>query len=199
MSQFSFLNEIYNATSMEGELTKGPMPRWQKKLEDNSRSILSVSYSGDNKAPSKTPGKNSEKKTGKTPAKTPNGGDRFIPNRGTTNFDLGHYLVKQEQENDDAAKNNFENKNTKEEKQQLISDALQIGDPTNARILSYKNKAPAAPDSHQNPLKVVYSMRTPTSHKSGNRYIPSTPERILDAPDIINDYCKIMREKCKFL
>lgn len=31
--------------------------------------------------------------TGRTPAKTPNGGDRFIPSRSTTNFDLSHYKV----------------------------------------------------------------------------------------------------------
>jgi len=32
--------------------------------------------------------------TGRTPAKTPNGGDRFIPSRATTNFELSHYKVK---------------------------------------------------------------------------------------------------------
>ena len=91
---------------MEGEITKGPLPRWQKKLEaaaagqlNTSRSILSVSYnSGNDKIATKTPGKNGENKTSRTPAKTPSaagagGGDRFIPNRGTSNFDLGHYLV----------------------------------------------------------------------------------------------------------
>lgn len=58
------------------------------------------------------------------------------------------------------------------------------------RILCYQNKAPAAPESHTNPLKVVYSLKTPISTKSGSRYIPTTSERILDAPDFINDYCK---------
>lgn len=29
-----------------------------------------------------------------TPAKTPNGGDRFIPSRSTTNFELSHYKVR---------------------------------------------------------------------------------------------------------
>lgn len=41
---------------------------------------------------------------------------------------------------------------------------------------------------HSNPLRVVYSVKTPISGKSGTRYIPTTPERILDAPDFINDY-----------
>ena len=61
-------------------------------------------------------------------------------------------------------------------------------DISKKRILAYQTKAPAAPDSHLNPLRVVYSVKTPMSQKSGSRYIPTNPERILDAPDIINDY-----------
>lgn len=61
-------------------------------------------------------------------------------------------------------------------------------DISKKRILAYQTKAPAAPDSHMNPLRVVYSAKTPMSTKGGSRYIPTNPERILDAPDIINDY-----------
>lgn len=61
-------------------------------------------------------------------------------------------------------------------------------DISKKRILTYQTKAPAAPDSHMNPLRVVYSVKTPSSSKSGSRYIPTAAERILDAPDIINDY-----------
>jgi hypothetical protein len=31
--------------------------------------------------------------SGKKGSKTPNGGDRFIPDRSSTNFELGHYMV----------------------------------------------------------------------------------------------------------
>lgn len=61
-------------------------------------------------------------------------------------------------------------------------------DISKKRILAYQTKAPAAPDSHMNPLRVVYSVKTPMSTKSGSRFIPQNPDRILDAPDIINDY-----------
>ncbi|KAM7353472.1 cell division cycle 20 protein fzy [Cochliomyia hominivorax] len=213
MSQFNFFNEINSALTMDGEITRGPAPRWQKKLEASTaslngsvnatRSVLSVSYntsfSGVN-PPTKTPGKNAEGKSKKTPtpnkgSKTPGGGDRFIPNRGTTNFELGHYLIKQEQEkseNDEENDSNSNNSNkmtpAKAERQKLISDSMQVADAKTTRILSYQNKAPAAPESHINPLKVVYSIKTPISTKSGSRYIPTTSDRILDAPDIINDY-----------
>lgn len=61
------------------------------------------------------------------------------------------------------------------------------------RILSYQNKAPAPPEGYMNPLRVMYSQtKTPSSIKSSSRYIPQSPERILDAPDIVDDYCKFV-------
>lgn len=78
------------------------------------------------------------------------------------------------------------------DRQKLISEAMQVGDVNQRRIFSFQDKAPPAPESHQNPLRVVYSIKTPMSSKSGSRYIPSSPERILDAPEIHNDYCKKM-------
>lgn len=90
----------------------------------------------------------------------------------------------------DEANINTENNNRRNdvERQKLISEAMQLGDVNSRRIFSFQDKAPAAPESHQNPLRVVYSIKTPMSTKSGTRYIPTSPERILDAPDIINDY-----------
>jgi len=106
MSQFNFVSDLQNALIMDGE-TRGPAPRWKKKLEaslngsvNTTRSVLSVSYNtsfSGVQAPTKTPGKSSEGKTKKsntTPSKTPGGGDRFIPNRAATNFELAHFLVR---------------------------------------------------------------------------------------------------------
>lgn len=74
------------------------------------------------------------------------------------------------------------------EKVRALSEAINGMDISNKRILSYREKAPAPPETHLNPLRVVYSVKTPMSTKSGSRYIPTNPERILDAPDIVNDY-----------
>jgi len=108
---------------------------------------------------------------------------------------------KSDEENDPQTttsnSNNINNTNIqasarKGEHQNLISEVAQVGDSVKSgRILCYQNKAPAAPESHTNPLKVVYSLKTPISTKSGSRYISTTSERILDAPDFINDYCKL--------
>lgn len=85
MSQFNYLNDINSFLTMEGEITRGPAPRWQKKMETStaslnastSRSKLSTSYNNSCSsfigASSKTPSKGlSDARRGKkTPGKTP--------------------------------------------------------------------------------------------------------------------------------
>lgn len=79
----------------------------------------------------------------------------------------------------------------KKEMQRLIGENLHGGDINNMRVLSYQNKAPAPPAGYQNPLRVVYSQsKTPASVKASTRYIPQAPDRILDAPEIVDDYCE---------
>ncbi|KAJ6648302.1 Cell division cycle protein 20 like [Pseudolycoriella hygida] len=190
---------------MDGDLTVNcPAPRWQKKLETSNTSLLggnvnnsklSMSYNNSFSALAASLSGRTPQKSGKSPGrktttpnavKTPSGGDRFIPNRSTTNFDLGHYKIKMERLSlkDDNAKDT----NNMSDMQKLITENLHGGDIASRKIFSYQDKAPAAPEFHQNPLRVVYNVKTPMSTKSGSRYIPSSPERILDAPEIINDY-----------
>lgn len=38
-------------------------------------------------------------------------------------------------------------------------------------------------------LKVLYSMATPGTNTKSLRHIPQAPERILDAPELLDDYC----------
>uniref|UniRef100_A0A6M2DIJ8 Putative anaphase promoting complex cdc20 cdh1 and ama1 subunit n=1 Tax=Xenopsylla cheopis TaxID=163159 RepID=A0A6M2DIJ8_XENCH len=208
MAQFNYLNEFNNIMSFDGAITKGPLPRWQKKELDAStnsstgnisRQKLSISQQCNASVSSKTPSKHKQGNNKKSPSKTPKKcsstptpskltktpiGDRFIPSRANSNFELGHFKFNQ------SSQENGEDKviSSREcEMQRHVNKAL--GSNPNQRILAYSNKAPAAPDSHQNPLKVVYSQtRTPASAKAGTRYIPHAPDRILDAPEIIDDY-----------
>ena len=40
-------------------------------------------------------------------------------------------------------------------------------------------------------MKVLYSQtKTPAAKRKTTRHIPQVPERILDAPEILDDYCK---------
>lgn len=127
MSQFNYVNEINNVLGMDSELTKGPAPRWQRKLDSSTNqsinnsintSKLSISYNGYAAAASSSQGSRTPNKSGtqsgqgkktpnskspgrKTPSKegsktpTGGGGDRFIPSRVNSNFELGHYMIKQ--------------------------------------------------------------------------------------------------------
>lgn len=150
---------------------------------------------------SKTPGKtpNSKKssqnsnKIGVTPGKTPSrhgagkpmartpktpihgGMDRYITNRNGMDMEKSHYLMTQ------ANKNNQENDPALRDK--LCANLDQY------RIMCYTDKAPVAPEGPSKNANVVYSStKGSASAKKVNRVIPSQPERILDAPDLLNDW-----------
>lgn len=80
----------------------------------------------------------------------------------------------------------------KREMRRLIGHTIHGEDISDMRILSYRNKAPAPPEGYLNPLRVVYSQsKTPAGSKGSVRYIPQAPDRILDAPEIVDDYCEL--------
>jgi cell division cycle protein 20 (cofactor of APC complex) len=62
----------------------------------------------------------------------------------------------------------------------------------NTRILAFKNKAPAPKDGYQSTLKVLYSQQSGKRNDivKSTRHIPSAPLKVLDAPEIVDDYCK---------
>jgi cell division cycle 20, cofactor of APC complex len=80
---------------------------------------------------------------------------------------------------------------------QLSAALLGVEDITNSRVLSYQEKAPAPSHDTISQLNVLYSAATNSrvvgSHGSNgthlvSRHIPSAPSRILDAPDLLDDY-----------
>lgn len=196
MSQFKFWNDVNNLLNMEGPVN-GPVPRWQKKKEssgslnsssNNSSRIKSSSSLNSTKTPVK--GAKGEFQKCKTPSKTPTpnkgsktpSGDRFIPSRSASNLDLAHLKLTQ----DESSKSESP---THKELQKAMSENLYGADISNQKILTYKNKAPSAPEGFQNPMKVIYTqVKTPASVKNCSRYIPQAPDRILDAPDIVDDF-----------
>ena len=77
---------------------------------------------------------------------------------------------------------------TKREYQRVLKENLG-SDLSSTRVLAYQTKPPSAPESHSNNLKILYSSgKAQASSRKFSRHIPQVPERILDAPDIINDY-----------
>ncbi|CAG9858269.1 unnamed protein product [Phyllotreta striolata] len=193
MAQFKFWDDINSLLNMDGPVN-GPAPRWLKKKEGASNSNTSSSNSSYNSSKLKSSSLNSTKTPSKgkskTPSKTPTpnkacrtpGGDRFIPSRSASNLDLAYLKLMQ----DSTTKSES---NSNKDVQKAIAENVFGTDITNQKILTYKNKAPTAPQGFQNPMKVLYTqVKTPASVKVNSRYIPQAPDRILDAPDIVDDF-----------
>ncbi|CAL1293023.1 unnamed protein product, partial [Larinioides sclopetarius] len=197
MAHFNLENELSNALRLDAPLSKGPVPRWQRKALESSLSNLSINSQHDstllNKSSSSKSRSNSPKKTLEewnkrvTPGRRsksplPDQGDRFIPHRGAMQFELGHYLLTKSKSEENLSPNSSHYR-------KAMSENILGTDISNFRILAYKNKAPQAPSGHSNVLKILYSStKNPGSTKKATRHIPQTCDRILDAPEILDDY-----------
>ncbi len=128
--------------------------------------------------------------------KTPTRGDRFIPSRSATDFEAGSYrLLKRgpllDANSDVAAATMSPSKRDYQRKMAanlLGSEAADRG----ARILAFADRVNEPPEgSAGNAPKVMFgsASETPDSaRKRKTRNIPAVPERILDAPELINDF-----------
>lgn len=151
------------------------LSRWERKaLQAANKNTTPVRARAASSA--KTP------KTG-TKTKTPlKYCDRFIPSR--EGMDLGAQLHSVANENcDPNPEDGFNNR---------LAQTLFRGEDINSKVLAFKKKAPKPTDGFQNNLRVIYSQnkqreQAPLSKKAF-RAIASTPERILDAPDLLDDY-----------
>lgn len=213
-SHFDFENEVNNLITLDAPVRSGPTPRWQRKnLLDlpscnSSRNTslplsplkisnhsLSKSFS---KSPSsfltpssakcKTPGaKTKTPVRGLSLNKTPSRGDRYIPNRQATNFELGQYKLTSE---NDILSDDVDTPIVEEYKKLLKENVkqLQSSGVNDNKIFAFKDK-PMHAEGYQNGSKVLYSStkKNPTNKKK-SRFIPTTSEQVLDAPQLLDDY-----------
>jgi len=79
---------------------------------------------------------------------------------------------------------------TDQQRIQLSQQTAELLNPNrDSRILSFKSKAPAADEAHANSLKVLYSTGKPKAPNAAKtRQISTKPERVLDAPDLRDDF-----------
>jgi cell division cycle protein 20 (cofactor of APC complex) len=123
-------------------------------------------------------------------SKTPSRGntDRFIPSRDSSNMSIQMHHVNNSNENIPAVSNaavkqvDFTSK--------LAQSLLETDDVASTRILSFKQKAPKPTEGHHNNMRVLYTQNRTSQpvHKKNFRHINKAPERILDAPDLLDDY-----------
>lgn len=79
------------------------------------------------------------KTPGKAP-KTPSGGDRFIPSRSSSQYDLGHFKIMTSSTEDPELLSP-----SQKEFQKVMSENLNGTDVAAGKVLSYQAKAPSAP------------------------------------------------------
>uniref|UniRef100_A0A7M4FHY6 Cell division cycle 20 n=1 Tax=Crocodylus porosus TaxID=8502 RepID=A0A7M4FHY6_CROPO len=188
MTHFGFESDLHTLLRLDAPILNAPPARWQRKARDGPAAPGPATLSpmkpsnrahGAGRTPGRTPGK-SASKTQSTPSKA--GGDRYIPHRSAMQMEVANFLLTKE--NDDS-----EDTPTKKEQQKTWAVNLNGFDVEEAKILRLSGKPQNAPEGYQNNLKVLYSQKaTPGSSRKNGRYIPSMPDRILDAPEIRNDY-----------
>ncbi|KAM4552591.1 cell division cycle protein 20 homolog [Odontesthes bonariensis] len=183
MAHFGFENDIHSILKLDMPITNAPMARWQRKASSSNISAVNGLSPGksanvslnSSKTPSKTPGKNK-----KTPSKM--GGDRFIPIRNGKQMDVANFLLTKETEPVDP------NASASLASQKAWSVSLNGYNIDDAKILHLGGKPLNAPEGYQNNLKVLYSQGTTPASALKTRYISSTADKILDAPDLRNDF-----------
>ena len=126
-----------------------------------------------------------------TPKKSsfrPSNLDRFIPNRSGMDMEVSNFNLCKENCNP----SHMDTSPSKEEyKTSLAQSLFPSGNfDTNAKILSFSQKAPESKDSHINDTRVIYSQNQEKKKVSNKniRHIPQQPEKVLDAPELLDDY-----------
>lgn len=163
-------------------------PRWERKQREAFQA-LSKSTSLNARTPGMSRRKSRTSKTPGTGRKKTSYGDRFIPDRDAMNTNIAmnklgnNENVKPMSMCDDGI-------SKQQEFNCELAKSLFQGDAINSKILAFKKKAPKPTEGFQNDLRVLYTQNKNNPSKVARtfRHISSTPERILDAPDLLDDY-----------
>ena len=70
------------------------------------------------------------------------------------------------------------------------TDTSTVSTEAQYRVLAFKKKAPPPPEGYTGDLRILYtqSKSRAAPRARTTRHIPTAPERILDAPELIDDY-----------
>ncbi|XP_024530677.1 cell division cycle 20.2, cofactor of APC complex [Selaginella moellendorffii] len=110
-------------------------------------------------------------------------GDRFIPNRGAMDLDLAHFNLLHEARENSHTPSEVASP-VKEDYRRILAESLLSCETGSPKILAFTKKIPSL--SIQRCLDTELDILP--SSKKPHRHICQTPERILDAPEIVDDY-----------
>eukprot|EP01039_Chlorochromonas_danica_P008878 gene8876-9791_t len=161
MSSASEITDFENLMALDNPIKTNASTRWERRAQ-RAQQGLSSSLS------------------------QPSQADRYIPNRSGMEYDLSHMNSLMVDENMEK------NLNEISDHSKLLSSNLDRCDGTGAagaRVLAFKSKAPAPAEGYQSSLRVLYSAAGPKKEVAKpTRQIASAPYRVLDAPDMLDDY-----------
>lgn len=117
-----------------------------------------------------------------TPKPATPSADRFIPNRATMNRDVSRYALNNENSGADMME---ESSYSSQVAESLFGQDVRVDEH---KILALKAKPPAPRAGYQNHMRVLYSQNVGKVAKEKGRVIPTSCERVYDAPGIVDDY-----------
>lgn len=115
------------------------------------------------------------------PASRHGNSDRFIPDRSAIDFGFAHYQLTESRREKERENYTAASSPSKLLYRKLLAETLF---DNRTRILAFKSKPAAATDSFL--FKSTVSSHVTKSSKRS--YISKTPERTVDAPDLVDDY-----------
>ena len=137
------------------------------------------------KTPSRSSSSHSQSKTPKSYS------DRFIPHRdGSTH---PHPALFSNENIPNPSTSTSSSSSPSRSTAQLnshLASSLFTPDELTSKILTFKQKAPRPPEGHQSHLRVLYTQNrdVPVVKRVQHRHVATAPERVLDAPNMSDDY-----------
>lgn len=200
--------EFEASMSFDAPLSTSVLPRWQRKQLQQQAQQQALQQQQQQQKDATDSSACSSSSSSSSSCGTVGGDrrDRFIPNRSSMCMSRSNYLLSKENDGGEntapaAGVGAAADGSSSGEFQKVLESNL-LGHPAASsssaasaghRVLAFKNKAPAPEEGYQNSLRVLYSQNKGSSRSSSaaarpTRHIPSAPVRILDAPDLLDDY-----------
>ena len=118
--------------------------------------------------------------------------DRFIPNRFDMDMDLSSFRANSVATTKSSEQVASQEEIEAEQFRQELGRGMGIASPSKSRILSFSEKAPAPKAGYHDAINMMWTKNSRRSCKPKrnliNRVIPDAPEKVLDAPELMNDY-----------
>lgn len=182
--------------SFDEPLPSAPMPRWQRKALEAANASDSVASQSNELAPSSiSTAAHSSNSTTNRRSRLPNN-DRFIPNRSAMDLDVSrHALFNDGKENgqDGTSYPSIVSASLLDQPPPVLGADGKLrpkNDLSHSKILTFSDKAPAVKEGYLNPNRVLFSQSVSGAggrrHKF--RHISQRPQKILDAPNLVDDF-----------